>query len=66
VRESATPITLADHRAARERRSLAARSFPQERVPLSYLLAHPEEPAKLTVEDFAPLDGDMSPETITL
>jgi hypothetical protein len=34
-RETATPTTLAEHRAARQRRSRAARSYPQERIPLS-------------------------------
>ena len=58
VRETATPETLAEHRAARQRRSLAARSYPQERIPLSYLLAHPEDRVKLTVEDFVPLDNE--------
>lgn len=66
VRETATPETIAEHRAARQRRSQAARAYPQERIPLSYLLKHPESQAKLTVEDFVPLENDTRPAPIIL
>jgi Druantia protein DruA len=59
VRETATPETLALHRAARQRRIRAARSFPQERIPLSYLLNNPEDRRRLTVQDF-----DMSEDKV--
>jgi hypothetical protein len=64
--ETATPQTLAEHRTGRQRRLKAARSYPPERIPLSYLLNHPEDLTKLTVVDFAPvndqarLDGEPS------
>ena len=66
VRETATPETIAEHRAARQRRSQAARSYPQERIPLSYLLAHPEDRAKLTVQDFVPLQHEARRDLVTL
>jgi hypothetical protein len=57
ARETATPETIAKHRIGRRRRLEAARAYPQERIPLSYLFKHPEDHTRLSVRDLAPAEG---------
>ena len=54
ARDTATPETLGMHTIGRRRRLEAARAYPQERIPLSYLLKHPDDHTRLSVSDLAP------------
>jgi hypothetical protein len=56
ARDTATAETLGEHTIGRRRRLEAARAYPQERIPLSYLLKHPDDPTRLSVRDLAPAD----------
>lgn len=53
VGESADASTMSDHRAARDRRLLAARSFPNDRIRLSHLVELQDPTAGVRIVDLA-------------
>jgi hypothetical protein len=59
ARDTATPETRPMHTIGRRRRLEAARAYPQDRIPLSYLLKHPDDHTRLTVRDLAPAEDQM-------